>query len=60
MKIKEIFEAASDGATSAANIGTMPMQGGGSSVGTLFGGSYGQKTPAKRKPKTRKESIIRR
>lgn len=60
MKIKEIFEAAFAGATSAANVGTMPMQGGGSNVGTLFGGSYGRQTPAKRKPKTRKESIIRR
>lgn len=60
MRIKEIFESASGGATSAASVGSMPMQGGGANVGTLFGGTYGQKPQGKKKPKAKKESIIKR
>ena len=60
MKIKEILESASAGATGAGSIASMPMTGGGSKVGTLFGGSYQQKRPGKKATKKPSESIIKR
>jgi hypothetical protein len=60
MRIKEIFESASVGATSSALGASMPMTGGGADVGTLFGGTYQQKPQGKKKPKAKKESIIKR
>ena len=60
MKIKDILESATAGATSAAMGATLIKGGAGPNVGTLFGGSYKQKSPTKSKPKTRKESLIRR
>lgn len=58
MKIKELFETASG--TSAGNIATVIKGGSGSNVGTLFGGSYQQKSAKKPKSKKPRESILRR
>jgi len=60
MKIAEIVtESASGGATGAGSIASMPMGGGGSKVGTLFGGTYKQPS-TKKKSKKPTESIIKR
>jgi hypothetical protein len=60
MKIKELLETATAGATSAGMGATFIKGGTGSAVGTLFGGSYKQNNTAKRKRKSPSESIIRR
>lgn len=60
MKIKELLENATAGATTAGMGATFIKQGSGANVGTLFGGSYQQKPSSKRKKKTRSESIIKR
>lgn len=60
MKIREIFESASAGATSAGMGASLPMGGSGSKVGTLFGGSYQQKSPKKKGQKSAKESFLKR
>lgn len=64
MKISELLESASAGATSAASGASLPGTGTGPNVGTFFGGSYEQpKNPFKKNSKnkkTRKESLIRR
>jgi hypothetical protein len=60
MKIKELLETATAGATSAG-MGAILIKGGtGSNVGTLFGGSFKQNKTTKKKSKTSEESIIRR
>lgn len=60
MRLKELLETASSGATGAGNIASLPMGGSSSKVGTLFGGSYGQKSPSKKKNKKPSESILKR
>jgi hypothetical protein len=60
MKIKELLETATAGATSAGMGATLIKGGSGPAVGTLFGGSYKQNNTAKRKRKSPSESIIRR
>lgn len=60
MKIKELFEDATAGATTTGMGATFIKAGSGAGVGTLFGGSYQQKSGPKRKKKTRRESIIKR
>lgn len=60
MKIKELFETATAGATSAGMGATLIKGGSGPAVGTLFGGSYKQTTASKKKRKSPNESIIRR
>lgn len=60
MKIKELLETATAGATSAGMATTLIKGGSGPAVGTLFGGSYKQSTTSKRKRKSPNESIIRR
>ena len=65
MKIRELLtpqliETASAGGTSSGNIASFVGVGGGSKVGTLFGGSYQQKRPGKKQAKKPNESIIRR
>jgi len=60
MKIKELFETATAGATSAGMTATLIKGGSGSNVGTLFGGSFKQNKTTKKKSKTSDESIIRR
>lgn len=51
LKRPELSEDASGGATSSGAIATVPGTGAGNKVGSLFGGSYKQKTPKKRKQK---------
>lgn len=58
MKIKELIESGSG--TTSSNVATLIKGGSGANVGTLFGGSYKQKSPAKPKAKKARESIIRR
>lgn len=58
MKIKELFETASG--TSAGDVATFIKGGSGAGVGTLFGGSYNQKSAKKTKAKKPRESILRR
>ena len=58
MKLKELFETASS--MSAGDVATFVKNGTGMSVGTLFGGSYQQKTVKKPKAKKPRESILRR
>ena len=58
MKIKELFETASG--MSAGDVATFVKNGSGMSVGTLFGGSYQQKSAKKPKAKKPRESILRR
>ena len=58
MKIKELFETASG--MSAGDVATVVKNGSGMSVGTLFGGSYQQKSAKKPKAKKPRESILRR
>lgn len=58
MKIKELFETASG--MGAGDVATFVKSGSGSDVGTLFGGSYKQKTVKKTKTKKPRESILRR
>jgi len=53
---KPVKESASAGATGAGAIASTSATGAGPNVGTLFGGSYGQK----RKSKKKSESIIKR
>jgi hypothetical protein len=60
MKIKELLEDATAGATTAGMGATFIKGGTGPNVGTLFGGTYGQKPQGKKKPKPNKESLIRR
>jgi hypothetical protein len=60
MKIKELLETATAGATSAGIGATLIKGGTGPAVGTLFGGSYKQTTTSKKKRKSPNESIIRR
>lgn len=59
MRIKELVESDS-GTTTSSQIGTFIKGGAGPNVGTLFGGTYGQKTGPKKKAKPKKESLIRR
>jgi hypothetical protein len=51
MRIKELLEAASMGATGSGNVATVANPNGkpASQVGSLFGGTYGE--PPKKKPK---------
>jgi hypothetical protein len=58
MKIKELFETASS--MGAGDIATVIQGGSGANVGTLFGGSYQQKSAKKPKSKKPRESILRR
>ncbi len=58
MKIKELFETASS--MGAGDVATFIKGGSGADVGTLFGGSYQQKTVKKPKSKKPRESILRR
>lgn len=58
MKIKELFETASG--MSVGDVATFVKSGSGAGVGTLFGGSYKQKTVKKTKAKKPRESILRR
>jgi len=58
MKIKELFETASG--MGAGDVATFIKNGTGMNVGTLFGGSYEQKTVNKLKAKKPRESILRR
>ena len=58
MKLKELFETASS--MSAGDVATVVKGGSGAGVGTLFGGSYQQKTVKKPKSKKPRESILRR
>jgi hypothetical protein len=60
MKIKELLETATAGATSAGMGATLIKGGSGPTVGTLFGGSFKQNKTTKKKAKTSDESIIRR
>jgi hypothetical protein len=64
MKIRELLEAASAGATSTASGSSIAATGSGANVGTFFGGSYQQPDnpfrKASKKHKARKESIARR
>jgi len=60
MKIKELFETASGGGTSAGSVAGVIKGGSGENVGTLFGGSYQQKPAKKLKTKKPLESILRR
>ena len=60
MKIKELLETATAGATSAGMGATLIKGGSGSTVGTLFGGSFKQNKTTKKKRKSPNESIIRR
>lgn len=58
MKIRELLEAASGGATGSGAIATVTNPGGkpASQVGTFFGGSFERNA----KPKTKKVKVIRR
>jgi hypothetical protein len=58
MKIKELFETASG--MGAGDVATFIKGGSGTNVGTLFGGSYQQKSTKKPKIKKSRESILRR
>ncbi len=58
MKLKELFETASG--MGAGDIATVVKGGSGMGVGTLFGGSYQQKSAKKPKAKKPRESILRR
>jgi hypothetical protein len=58
MKIKELFETASG--IGAGDVATFIKNGSGANVGTLFGGSYQQKSAKKSKSKKPHESILRR
>ena len=58
MKIKELFETASG--MGAGDVATFIKSGSGANVGTLFGGTYQQKTVKKPKSKKPRESILRR
>jgi hypothetical protein len=60
MRLKELFETAGAGSTSAGMGATFIKGGSGPAVGTLFGGSYKQSIAPKKKRKSPKESIIRR
>jgi hypothetical protein len=64
MKIRELLEAASSGATGTSSGASIATTGGGSNVGTFFGGSYQQPNSpfrkGSKKHKARKESIARR
>jgi hypothetical protein len=60
MKIKELLETATAGATSAGMGATLIKGGFGPTVGTLFGGSFKQNKTTKKKYKAPSESIIRR
>jgi hypothetical protein len=60
MKIKELLETATAGSTSAAMGAVYIKPGSGPDIGTLFGGSYEQKPSSKKRPKAKKESIIKR
>lgn len=58
MKIKELFETASS--MGAGDVATFIKGSSGTDVGTLFGGSYQQKSAKKPKAKKPRESILRR
>jgi hypothetical protein len=58
MKLKELFETASG--MGAGDVATFIKNGSGAGVGTLFGGSYQQKSAKKPKAKKPRESILRR
>jgi hypothetical protein len=58
MKLKELFETASG--MGAGDVATFVKNGAGVGVGTLFGGSYQQKSAKKSKAKKPRESILRR
>jgi hypothetical protein len=58
MKIKELFETASG--IGAGDVATVIKGGSGTNVGTLFGGSYQQKSAKKTKTKKPRENILRR
>jgi len=58
MKLKELFETASG--MGAGDGATFIKGGSGANVGTLFGGSYQQKSAKKPKAKKPRESILRR
>jgi hypothetical protein len=58
MKLKELFETASG--MGAGDVATVIKSGSGAGVGTLFGGSYQQKSAKKPKAKKPRESILRR
>jgi hypothetical protein len=58
MKLKELFEPASG--MGAGDIATFIKSGSGAGIGTLFGGSYQQKSAKKPKAKKPRESILRR
>ena len=58
MKLKELFETASG--MGAGDVATFVKNGSGMGVGTLFGGSYQQKSAKKSKAKKPRESILRR
>jgi len=59
MRIKELLEAASSGATGSGAIATVENPGGkpANQVGSLFGGTYGETMS---KPKKKKIKIIKR
>jgi hypothetical protein len=59
MRIKELLEAASSGATGSGAIATVANPGGkpANQVGSLFGGTYGETMS---KPKKKKIKIIKR
>jgi hypothetical protein len=57
MKIKELLESATAGATSSGNIASIASSG----QGNLLGGPvFHGKNPFKKKPKKKEESVIRR
>jgi hypothetical protein len=58
MKIRDLLEAASGGATGSGAIATVTNPNGKkpSEVGSLFGGTYGEA----QKPKTKKPKVIKR
>ena len=58
MKLKELFETAAG--MGAGDVATFVKNGSGVGVGTLFGGSYQQKSAKKPKAKKPRESILRR
>ena len=49
MKIRELLEAATSGATSSGNVATVANPGGKkpSEIGSLFGGTYGESSKKK-------------
>lgn len=60
MRIRELLEAASGGATGSGAVATVANPGGkpAGEVGTFFGGSFERNPQAK--PKTKKNKVVRR